>query len=129
MLLNLWLELWKRLGLDRLFAAATDGDEADVAWSRVAGRAGHQPAVGAGQRADDRAALVSGDRAGRSAGNGGRPAQRHPAVPPPGRMLPHKTKLERHLKQRYGELFGPSSTCCCTTLPGFIGKGQQRRMR
>ncbi len=22
------------------------------------------------------------------------------------RMLPHKTKLERHLKQRYGELFG-----------------------
>ena len=22
------------------------------------------------------------------------------------RILPHKTKLERHLKQRYGELFG-----------------------
>ena len=30
------------------------------------------------------------------------------------RILPHKTKLERHLKQRYGELFGASSTCCFT---------------
>ena len=31
------------------------------------------------------------------------------------RLLPHKTKLEQHLKQRYGELLGPSSTSCSTT--------------
>jgi hypothetical protein len=31
------------------------------------------------------------------------------------RILPHKTKLERHLKQRYGECLGPSLTYCCTT--------------
>ena len=32
----LGLELWKRLELDRFFAAALDQDAADVAWSRIA---------------------------------------------------------------------------------------------
>jgi len=32
----LGLELWKRLGLDEFFAQHLDGDDADVAWSRVA---------------------------------------------------------------------------------------------
>ena len=31
------------------------------------------------------------------------------------RIPPHKTKLERHLKDRYGELFELSSMCCSTT--------------
>jgi len=31
------------------------------------------------------------------------------------RLLPHKTKLEQHLQQRYGELFAASLTCCSTT--------------
>src|SRR2546427_1668713 len=36
----LGLELWKRLGLDQLFAQHLDGDRADVPWSRVAAGAG-----------------------------------------------------------------------------------------
>jgi hypothetical protein len=32
----LGLELWKRLELDEFFAQHLDGDDADVAWSRVA---------------------------------------------------------------------------------------------
>jgi hypothetical protein len=41
----------------------------------------------------------------------GRQDQRHAAIPMPGPDLPHKTPLEQHLKQRYGELFGADFQC------------------
>src|ERR1700716_627151 len=101
----LGLELWKRLGLDEFFAQHLDGDAADVAWSRVA-------AVLAINRLCD---------------PGSELAVEQPWYPSTAlddllhiakgkindtrlyrcldRLLPLKTKIEQHLKQRFGELF------------------------
>ena len=83
-----------------------DGEAADVAWSRGNSGSGDQSAVCPWERVIDRRALV-------------------PDTPPDDllriekgkindtrlyrcldRLLPHKKELEKHLKQRYGELFG-----------------------
>lgn len=98
-------ELWKRLELDGFFAQAMDADAADVAWSRV-------PAVLAINRLcapgselaveerwypatalDDLLEIAEGKL---------NDTRLYRCLD---RMLPHKTKLEQHLKQRYGELF------------------------
>jgi hypothetical protein len=99
-------ELWKQLELDRFFAQAIDDEEADVPWSRVA-------------------ALLAINRLCAPGSELAIEQRWYPATAlddlleiPEGkindtrlyrcldRILPHKTKLERHLKERYGELFG-----------------------
>lgn len=99
-------ELWKQLELDRFFAQAIDDEEADVAWSRVA-------------------ALLAINRLCAPGSELAIEQRWYPATAlddlleiPEGkindtrlyrcldRILPYKTKLERHLKERYGELFG-----------------------
>jgi transposase len=102
----LGLELWKRLGLDRFFEAATDTDEADVAWSRVAAVLAINRLCAPGSELaieqrwypstalDDLLGIEDGKM---------NDTRLYRCLD---RMLPHKTKLERHLKQRYGELFG-----------------------
>jgi transposase len=101
----LGLELWKRLGLDRFWEALLDEEAADVPWSRVA-------------------ALLAINRLCAPASELGIEQRWYPATAlddllgfPAGvindtrlyrcldRLLPHKTKLEQHLKERYGELF------------------------
>lgn len=101
----LGLELWRRLGLDGFFAAQIDGEGVDVSWSRVA-------------------ALLAVNRLCAPTSELGIEERWYPATAlddllgiPAGaindtrlyrcldRLLPHKTKLEQHLKQRYGELF------------------------
>ena len=102
----LGLELWKRLALDRFFEDAVDQDEADVPWSRVA-------AVLAINRLcapDSELAIEErwypstalDDLLGIEEGKIN-DTRLYRCLD---RMLPHKTKLEQHLKQRYGELFG-----------------------
>jgi transposase len=102
----LGLELWKRLGLDCFFEAATDTDEADVAWSRVAAVLAINRLCAPGSELaieqrwypstalDDLLGIEDGKM---------NDTRLYRCLD---RMLPHKTKLERHLKQRYGELFG-----------------------
>jgi transposase len=103
----LGLELWRRLELDHFFASVMDGggDEADVAWSRVAAvlainrlcdpgseLAVEQrwfPATALDDLLGIEASKINDTRLYRCLD----------------RLLPHKTKLEQHLKQRYGELF------------------------
>jgi transposase len=103
-----WLgwELWKRLGLDRFFEQAVDGEAADVPWSMVAALLAINRLCAPGselsieQRWYPSTALeellaieegkINDTRLYRCLD----------------RILPHKTALERHLKQRYGELFG-----------------------
>jgi len=99
-------ELWKQLELDRFFAQAIDDEEADVPWSRVA-------------------ALLAINRLCAPGSELAIEQHWYPATAlddlleiPEGkindtrlyrcldRILPYKTKLERHLKERYGELFG-----------------------
>jgi transposase len=102
----LGLELWKRLDLDRFFAAAVDEDTADVPWSRVAALLAISRLCAPGselaieQRWYPSTALddLLGIEEGKI-----NDTRLYRCLD---RILPHKTKLERHLKARYGELFG-----------------------
>ena len=102
----LGLELWKRLQLNRFFEQAIDDQQADVPWSRVAAvlainrlcAPGSELAIE--QRWYPTTALddLLGIEEGKI-----NDTRLYRCLD---RILPQKTKLERHLKQRYGELFG-----------------------
>src|ERR1700674_566987 len=99
-------ELWKRLELDDFFQQAMDDDPAGVPWSRVAAvrvinrlcgpgsefarKKRWYPSTALEDLLDLDEDKINDTRLYRCLD----------------RMLPHKTKLEQHLKQRYGELFG-----------------------
>ena len=103
-----WLgwELWKRLELERFFQQRVDDDAAEVPWSRVAAvlainrlcAPGSELAIE--QRWYPSTALDDLLEIGKGQINDTRLYRCLD------RILPHKTKLEQHLKQRYGELFG-----------------------
>ncbi len=99
------LELWKRLGLDDFWKRLLDHEPADVPWSRVA-------------------ALLAVNRLCAPASELAIEERWYPATAlddllriPEGsindtrlyrcldRLIPHKTKLERHLREQYGRLF------------------------
>jgi hypothetical protein len=99
-------ELWKRLGLDGFYEQALDEEAAEVPWSRVAAvlainrlcAPGSELAVE--QRWYPATALDDLLEIGDGKINDTRLYRCLD------RILPHKRKLEQHLKQRYGELFG-----------------------
>jgi transposase len=102
----LGLELWKRLELDRFFQQAIDEAPADVPWSRIAAlltinrlcAPGSELAVA--QRWYPSTALD--DLLGIEEGQIN-DTRLYRCLD---QILPHKTKLEGHLKDRYGSLFG-----------------------
>ena len=102
----LGLELWKRLALDRFFEAALEDESADVSWSRVAALLAINRLCAPGselaieQRWYPSTALddLLGIEEGKI-----NDTRLYRCLD---RILPHKTKLEQHLKERYGELFG-----------------------
>src|SRR6202171_5086209 len=102
----LGLELWKRLALDRFFEEAVDGPEADVPWSRVAAvlAINRLCALGSELAIEERwyPSTALDDLLGIEEGKIN-DTRLYRCLD---RILPHKTKLERHLKERYGELFG-----------------------
>lgn len=102
----LGLELWKRLGLDRFFERAVDEHEADVPWSRIAAvlAINRLCAPGSELAIEQRwyPSTALDDLLGIEEGKLN-DTRLYRCLD---RILPHKTKLERHLKQRYGELFG-----------------------
>jgi transposase len=102
----LGLELWKRLELDRFFEQAVDEHEADVPWSRVAAvlAINRLCAPGSELAIEERwyPATALDDLLGIEDGKIN-DTRLYRCLD---RMLPHKTKLEQHLKHRYGELFG-----------------------
>jgi transposase len=101
----LGLELWKRLGLDEFFAQHLDGDDADVAWSRVATVLAINRLCAPGSELaveqhwypstalDDLLHIAKGKI---------NDTRLYRCLD---RLLPLKTKIEQHLKQRFGELF------------------------
>jgi transposase len=102
----LGVELWRRLELERFFEQAVDQDAADVPWSRVAALLAINRLCAPGselaieQRWFPSTALddllgIEEDKINDT--------RLYRCLD---RILPHKTKLERHLKDRYGELFG-----------------------
>lgn len=102
----LGLELWKRLGLDRFFEQAVDDKAADVPWSRVAALLAINRLCAPGselsieQRWYPSTALDDLLQIEEGKINDTRLYRCLDCI------LPHKTRLERHLKERYGELFG-----------------------
>jgi transposase len=102
----LGLELWRRLELDRFFEHAVDDGAADVPWSRVAALLAINRLCAPGSELaieqrwypstalDDLLGIADGQI---------NDTRLYRCLD---RILPHKTKLEQHLKQRYGELFG-----------------------
>jgi transposase len=102
----LGLQLWKRLELDRFFEEAVDEHAADVPWSRVAAvlAINRLCAPGSELAIEERwyPATALDDLLGIEEGKLN-DTRLYRCLD---RILPHKTKLERHLKQRYGELFG-----------------------
>src|SRR5436190_18739825 len=102
----LGLELWKRLELDRFFERNIDQEPADVPWSRVAALLAINRLCAPGSELaieqrwypstalDDLLQIEEGKI---------NDTRLYRCLD---RILPHKTKLERHLKNRYGELFG-----------------------
>src|SRR6202043_3992182 len=102
----LGLELWKRLQLDRFFEEAVDAHDADLPGSRVAALLGINRLCAPGSELaieerwypstalDDLLEIEEGKI---------NDTRLYRCLD---RILPHKTKLERHLKERYGTLFG-----------------------
>jgi transposase len=98
-------ELWKQLRLDQFFEQTVDGAEADVPWSRVAALLAINRLCAPGSELaieqrwypstalDDLLGIADGKI---------NDTRLYRCLD---QILPHKTKLERHLKQRYGELF------------------------
>jgi len=103
-----WLawELWRRLGLDKFWEGLLDPAVADVPWSRVAAVLAINRRCAPGSELaieerwypttalDDLLAIPEGSL---------NDTRLYRCLD---RLLPHKTKLERHLRERYGELFG-----------------------
>jgi transposase len=102
----LGLQLWKRLQLDRFFEAVVDEQAADVSWSRVAAvlAINRLCAPGSELAIEERwyPSTALDDLLGIEEGKLN-DTRLYRCLD---RILPHKTKLERHLKERYGELFG-----------------------
>ena len=102
----LGLNLWKRLELDRFFEQALDHEPADVPWSRVVALLAINRLCAPGSELaieqrwypstalDDLLEIEEGKI---------NDTRLYRCLD---RILPHKTKLERHLKERYGALFG-----------------------
>src|SRR5216683_1195686 len=102
----LGLEVWKRLGLDRFFELTMDEEAAEVRWSRVAAvlAINRRCAPGSELAIEERwyPATALDDLLEIEEGKIN-DTRLYRCLD---RMLPHKSKLEQHLKQRYGELFG-----------------------
>jgi transposase len=102
----LGLDLWSRLELDRFFEQAVDDDPADVPWSRVAAllAVNRLCAPGSELAIEQRwyPSTALDDLLGIEEGKIN-DTRLYRCLD---RILPHKTELERHLKDRYGALFG-----------------------
>ena len=100
------LQLWKRLELDRFFEGGVDDGDAEVPWSRVAAvvAINRLCAPGSELAIEERwyPATALDDLLGIEEGRIN-DTRLYRCLD---RILPHKTKLEQHLKHRYGELFG-----------------------
>jgi transposase len=103
-----WLgwELWRRLELDRFFEERLNEQEADVPWSRVTAvlAINRLCAPGSELAIEERwyPSTALDDLLGIEEGKIN-DTRLYRCLD---RILPHKTQLEQHLKQRYGELFG-----------------------
>jgi transposase len=99
------LDLWKRLRLDQFYEALVDEDASDVAWSRIAALLAInrlcEPSSELAVEERWYPATALDDLLGIAEGKVN-DTRLYRCLD---RLIPHKTKLERHLRERYGELF------------------------
>src|SRR3954452_22441801 len=111
----LGLELWKRLELDRFFEQAMNEQEADVAWSRVAAvlAINRLCAPGSELAIEERGypSTALDDLLGIEEGKLN-DTRLYRGLD---RILPHKAKLERHLKAAVRGSCSERSSMCCFT--------------
>ena len=123
----LGLELWKRLELDRFWESLLDMEAADVPWSRVAALlainrlCAPSSELGIEERWYPTTALD--DLLGIAEGKIN-DTRLYRCLD---RLLPHKTELERHLKERYGELFGAEFDVLLYDLTSTYVEGQAEK--
>ena len=101
----LGLELWKRLELDGFFEQALDRAPADVPWSRIAALLAINRLCAPGSELAVEQRWYPATALDDLLGIEGKinDTRLYRCLD---RILPYKTKLERHLKDRYGTLFG-----------------------
>jgi hypothetical protein len=99
------LERWKRLELDQFYEELVDEEEADVAWSRIAALLAInrlcEPSSELAVEEQWYPATALDDLLGIAEGKVN-DTRLYRCLD---RLIPHETKLERHLRQRYAELF------------------------
>ena len=121
------LELWKRLELDRFYEELVDEEPADVAWSRIAAvlainrlceptselavEERWYPATALDDLLGIAEGKVNDTRLYRCLDH----------------LIPHKTKLERHLRQRYGELFAATFDVLLYDLTSSYVEGEAEK--
>jgi transposase len=121
------LELWKRLKLDQLFEGLIDESRADVPWSRIAALLAINRLCEPGSELaiEERwyPATALDDLLGIAEGK----VHDNRLYRCLDRILPHKTKLERHLRERYGELFAADFDVLLYDLTSSYVEGQAEK--
>src|SRR5438477_11603424 len=118
------LELWKRLELDQFYEELIDEEPADVAWSRIAALLAInrlcEPRSELSVEERWYPATALDDLLGIAEGKVN-DTRLYQCLD---RLIPHKTKLERHLRQRYGELFAATFDVLLYDLTSSYVEGQ-----
>ena len=123
----LGLELWKRLELDRFYEELVDEERADVAWSRIAALLAInrlcEPTSELAVEERWYPATALDDLLGIAEGKVN-DTRLYRGLD---RLIPHKTKLERHLRQRYGELFAATFDVLLYDLTSSYVEGEAEK--
>jgi transposase len=123
----LGLELWKRLELDRFYEELVDEERADVAWSRIAALLAInrlcEPSSELAVEERWYPATALDDLLGIMEGKVN-DTRLYRCLD---RLIPHKTKLERHLRQRYGELFAATFDVLLYDLTSSYVEGEAEK--
>jgi len=121
------LELWKRLELDQFYEELVDEEEADVAWSRIAALLAInrlcEPSSELAVEERWYPATALDDLLGIAEGKVN-DTRLYRCLD---RLIPHKTKLERHLRQRYGELFAATFDVLLYDLTSSYVEGEAEK--
>ena len=123
----LGLELWKRLELDRFYEELVDEERADVEWSRIAALLAInrlcEPTSELAVEERWYPATALDDLLGIAEGKVN-DTRLYRCLD---RLIPHKTKLERHLRQRYGELFAATFDVLLYDLTSSYVEGEAEK--
>jgi len=121
------LDLWKRLELDQFYEELIDEKQAEVPWSRIAALLAInrlcEPSSELAVEERWYPATALDDLLGIAEGKVN-DTRLYRCLD---RLIPHKTKLERHLRQRYGELFAATFDVLLYDLTSSYVEGEAEK--